>query len=58
MPVHLLLHFLGAIYVSKRTLFQIWYHENVSTNKFSAVEAHVFDNLIPKNKFIENQCRE
>ena len=54
----LLLHFLGAMNVSKHTLFRIWYNENVPTNKFSTVEAHVFDNIIRKYNFSENQCRE
>ena len=56
--VHLLLHFLGAMNVSKCTLFQILYNDNVPKNKFSAIEANVFDNIIPKNNCSENQCRE
>ena len=44
--------------VSKRTLFQIYCNENIPTNILSAVEAHVFDNVISKNNFSENQCRE
>ena len=34
------------------------YNENVPTNKSSAVEAHIFDNIIPKKSFSENQRRE
>ena len=30
---------------------------NVPTNKFSVVEAHIFDNIIPKNNLSENQYR-
>ena len=53
LPVHLLLHFLVAMNASKHTPFKIWYNENVLTNKFSAVEAHVFHNIILKNSFCE-----
>ena len=58
LPVHLLFQLWGAMDVSKHTLFRIWYTENVPTNKFSAVETHVFDNIIPKNNFNGNHCRE
>lgn len=58
LPVYWLLHFLGTMNVSKLTLFLIWHNEIVPTNTFSAVEAHVFNNIIDETKYNEEECRE
>ena len=51
-------HFLGTMSVIKRTLFVGWKNEDIALKKFSAVEAYVFENIIDRTRYNNEQCLE
>lgn len=50
--------FAGTMSVSKRSLFLIWHNEAVASRKLLAVETHIFNSVIDKTKYDDDQCRE
>lgn len=51
----MILHFLGTMSVLRREVYLLWRNEPVPTKKFSAVENHIFNNIININMYDANE---